>query len=273
MLLLFVGGFVALGFATGISRWPNLLASLAYQHNLVFGTGSLVNPPAWSLEIEVQFYLLAPFLAVVFSVRNALARRAIFVGTMLALPWLRGFVPPDVVERYGLSLPGFLEFFAAGFLLADLFLADWKEAPAHTWGWDVLSLVGWPSLVALMLSERAPALIAPMVLVAYIGAFRGRLSNWLFSRPLLTVIGGMCYSMYLLHYSVISVTGRLANRFSLGSSFTSRFAIEALVGLPAVLVATALFFVFLERPCMDPGWPAKLVRRFGRKTVESRDVA
>jgi len=263
MILLFIGGFIAVGYVTASSRWPNFLASLVYQHNLVYGEGSLINPPAWSLEVEVQFYLLAPFLAVVYSLRRHLVRRATLVGVMLAAPLLRGFVPPDVIERYGLCLPGFIEFFVAGFLLADLFLVDWKESPVHAWRWDVLSIAAWPLLLWLMLSERLPVLIAPVVLVAYVGAFRGRFSSWLFRQPLLTVIGGMCYSMYLLHYAVISVTGRFAQRFLVGSSFTSRLAVEALFGLPAILAATLLFFVILERPCMDPAWPSKLARRLG----------
>ena len=39
------------------------LASLFYLHSLIFGAASAVNPPAWSLEVEIQFYCLAPILA------------------------------------------------------------------------------------------------------------------------------------------------------------------------------------------------------------------
>jgi peptidoglycan/LPS O-acetylase OafA/YrhL len=65
MLLLFVGPpLVANWISNGWSLWPNLLASLVYQHNLIFGEMSPINPVTWSLEIEVQFYMLAPALAV-----------------------------------------------------------------------------------------------------------------------------------------------------------------------------------------------------------------
>src|SRR6185312_6978064 len=43
---------------------PHLAASLVYAHNLLYGVGSTLNIVAWSLEIEVQFYVLAPLLAV-----------------------------------------------------------------------------------------------------------------------------------------------------------------------------------------------------------------
>ncbi len=46
---------------------PHFLASLLYLHNVIFGSLSRISPPTWSLEVEVQFYLLAPLLARVFN--------------------------------------------------------------------------------------------------------------------------------------------------------------------------------------------------------------
>jgi peptidoglycan/LPS O-acetylase OafA/YrhL len=256
MLILFVGGFVALGVQTGLSHWPNLLASLIYQHNLIFGESSLITGVAWSLEIEVQFYLVAPALSAVFSIRNVLARRAVLLSAMIVIPLLRSLLPSYLGTRFN-SLPWNVEFFATGLLLADLYLVEWKEAPNHSCVWDLASLIGWPVLMALIGWQRYTILMAPLVLMTYVGAFRGKVSSRLFGHRLITVIGGMCYSMYLLHFSVISVTGRLTKRLLPGSSFTTRFAADAVVALPAVLAVTAVFFIVLERPCMDPGWPSK----------------
>ncbi|MBI2817257.1 MAG: acyltransferase [Acidobacteria bacterium] len=275
MLLLFVGGFVALGMATGLSRWPNLIASLFYQHNLIYGASSPVNLVAWSLEVEVQFYLLAPALAIAFSIRNLVVRRTIFLAAMMAIPWLRTFIPPNLAEG-AIGFPWSAEFFIAGFFLADLYLLDWKENPPRSLGWDVASLLGWAFLVMITLSGRFDILIAPGILITYIGVFRGRVSNWVFRRPLITMIGGMCYSIYLLHLSVISLTERIAKKIPLGSSFTARFAIDASLAIPAILVVSTIFFVLLERPCMDPTWPAKArerVRNWLRGPLPDRESA
>src|ERR1019366_7455413 len=51
-----------------IDLLPHLGASLLNIHNLVYRTPSAINIVAWSLEIEIQFYLLAPFLAMVFLI-------------------------------------------------------------------------------------------------------------------------------------------------------------------------------------------------------------
>ncbi len=272
MLLLFAGGFVALGFGVGISHWRNLLASLLYQHNLIYGTGSAINVVAWSLEIEVQFYMLAPFLTVVFSMREVWWRRALLLAVVLAVPALRTLAPEHYRGLLWLSVAGQLEYFAAGFLLADLFLVDWKQSPAVSWAWDVTSVVSWMSLVALLLMDRLTFLVAPCVLLAYVGAFRGKISSRIFRVRLLTILGGMCYSMYLLHYAVISVTGRFSSRVPFGSTFTQRFAVEATFAIPAVLGAALLFFIFIERPCMDPAWPFKLAERYRRLGWGSRST-
>lgn len=262
MLLLFIGGIRLLGTA-GFSRWPNLLASLVYQHNLIYGMASVVNDVAWTLEVEVQFYVLAPFLAVVFSVKDAWVRRAAVLALILAAPAMRGMVPTQTQALLTLTVLGQIEFFAAGFLLADLFLVDWEQRPSVSLRWDLASLVGWSAVVTLMLLGRFEALLPPCVLVAYVGAFRGAVSNRVVRLRWLTTIGGMCYSMYLLHVAVIAHVGpRTAHRIPLGSTFMARFAVEAAFALPAVLATTFLFFIFVERPCMDPKWPAQVAGWF-----------
>jgi peptidoglycan/LPS O-acetylase OafA/YrhL len=260
-LLLFVGPpLVASWMSDGWSLWPNLLASLVYQHNLIFGKMSPINPVTWSLEIEVQFYMLAPALAVVFSIGNTIARRAALFVFMLAVPLVRSLFPPGMESSYN-SILWHVEYFAAGFLLVDFYLVDWQESPRRSLWWDLASLVGWPALLAGLLGQRLPYFFAPLMLLVCAGAFRGKVSSWLFSRPLVTVIGGMCYSIYLIHFRLLWATGRFATHFPWGSSFIERFAIEALISIPAILLVSIIFFALLERPCMDPAWPTKATLR------------
>lgn len=63
---------------------PRYFAGLIYSHSLIYD-GAL-NPllwVSWSLEIEIQFYLLAPLLCTVFKIPNTLLRRGILLLAIL----------------------------------------------------------------------------------------------------------------------------------------------------------------------------------------------
>ena len=80
------------------------------------------------------------------------------------------------------------------------------------------------------------------------------------------IIGGMCYSIYLLHYAVISLVGPATMKVQLGSGYFAALAVQVVVLGLVILVMSAVFFVLIERPCMDPSWPNQardwLQRRF-----------
>jgi peptidoglycan/LPS O-acetylase OafA/YrhL len=42
--------------------WQSFLTSIFYLNGTLYGTAPRLNPPLWSLEIEIFFYLLAPFI-------------------------------------------------------------------------------------------------------------------------------------------------------------------------------------------------------------------
>ena len=109
---------------------PNVLATLFYVHGFVFDAPSALETVFWSLEIEVQFYLLAPLLAGLFLARG---RRWWLAGTILL--WSVGVAQLwDGAHRYRLGLVLYLPYFLAGMLLADLYLTGkrWRS-PYGDW--------------------------------------------------------------------------------------------------------------------------------------------
>ena len=146
MVLIFVVATMFFG-ASARMLLPHLLASLVYVHNLVYGTGSTVNVVAWSLEVEVQFYLLAPLLALVFTIASVWLRRAFIIAAIAAMITVQVF---DVSHDACLSLTllNYIQFFLLGFLLADLYLTAWRQAPAHETAWDAVGVGAWIALVA-----------------------------------------------------------------------------------------------------------------------------
>lgn len=243
---------------------PHLAASAAYLHYAVFGTPSTINSVAWSLEVEVQFYLLAPLLAIVFAVRRAWPRRALLIAAIVASAALQ--------SAFGFSkftLAGDLQYFLAGLLLADLYLAGPSAqtiSPAHKGTWDLVSLAGWPAL--FLLPDRFTSFWLPaLALLLCLGGLRGAMMPRILRTPVIAITGGMCYTIYLWHAPVLTVVGRILHHVpSLTvASYPTLFLIEAVVKTTVVMLVCLPLFVLIERPCMDPEWPAKVAGRLRRK--------
>jgi peptidoglycan/LPS O-acetylase OafA/YrhL len=237
---------------------PHLGASLLYLHNLWFGEQSAINAVAWTLEIEVQFYCLVPLLALIFLVRSTLARRVALVGVILIAGFAQKLYwqgPP----RLKLTILFAIQFFLTGFLLADIYLVDWKRLPPH-WGWDLLSLVCWP-LLFVAGDYQVWAYLPLLTLALYVAAFKGVVFNRLLTHKVITTIGGMCYTIYLFHYQLIRPVLHLTKAIRIGHSFDAYFALQFLFYAPILLLVSGLYFVLVERPCMARDWPRRLYQR------------
>lgn len=64
-----------------IETLKSYLSSMTYTHNFFYGEGVLpkLNAVAWSLEVEIQFYILSPFFALIFTLKKKKIRRTITV--------------------------------------------------------------------------------------------------------------------------------------------------------------------------------------------------
>ena len=58
---------------------PSWLASIGYLHNFLFYGIPILNGAAWSLEVEIQFYLIAPLFFSLFAFNKTLRRLLIIV--------------------------------------------------------------------------------------------------------------------------------------------------------------------------------------------------
>lgn len=247
--------------------FPNFLASLLYLHNIVFDQWSIINPVAWSLEVEVQFYLLAPALAALFSIRNVRWRRAIMV-ILIIVSMVHYQINYEIIEALHLRKSIFMHLhqFLIGFLFADLFLTDWKskmEMKSH-----YFDVIGVASLVLLLVFNEPFNFVHDVIFgiclfLSFLSLFRGKLVNSFFSNRWVVIIGGMCYSIYLLHYALIAfIAGFTRNVFLTDMNYSVNFIIQFIIVIPVVLMISAGYFVLIERPCMDKNWPARLVLWF-----------
>src|SRR5262245_37380922 len=162
--------FLALERGRGSELFPNFIASLFYSHGLVFGQHSLINSVAWSLEIEIQVYLLVPWLVGIFKLKNRNVRRAVLIGLIALGGWMsQHVIYPSGSGRLMLSLPNFLHYFLAGFLLADLYLSGWLGGEKRL-VFDLFSATAMGGIIAVLARFGQHYYSLPLlVLVLYIG--------------------------------------------------------------------------------------------------------
>ena len=271
-------------FAGVIGLWskgvmPRFLAGVWYGHTLVFGDSNRLNPPYWTLEIEVQFYIVAPLLAGVYLLRNRLSRRVLIGAAAVSATLIQAAYGYRLERGHAFGiLPSFIQWFLIGLLIADVFVADWKQRPTTNYWWDVVSVVGWP--LFFLTGNRSDllsyVLIPWMLLPLFVAVFRGTLTSRALANRWVTTIGGMTYSIYLIHTPIIAMLvphtgGMFSHVFS-----TTNALLQVVVLAPIVLAASLVFYLLIERPCMDPQWPFKLARRLahpfgpGSRRVEAR---
>jgi peptidoglycan/LPS O-acetylase OafA/YrhL len=173
-----------------------------------------------------------------------------------------------------LSLLGNIQYFLAGFLLADFFLSS-PPAGRRSSAWDVVSAIGWPCLgFFLVHNPQAVSFALPGILTLLCAAgCYGKVTSRVLASPWATATGGMCYSIYLLHNYTIAALGAVTQRIGAGLSFDLRLVVQTLIIAPVVLILCLAFYCCIERPCMDPAWPARLrdiLRRRMLRTGQSR---
>ncbi len=193
-------------------------------------------PPAWSLSLEWQFYLLAPLFVA------AARRRPAIVAAVAALCWL------------GYSMWMFGRFSNPSLILGGgwLFLAGILSR-LHL---DRLpSLRGYPAALPIALAPlavfavEAAAIVAWIALLAYVRSDR---SWWLLDGRLARYVGARSYTIYILHYPIVLAAGWAAWRLF---GLATKPAILAAFAATLLLLAAAVELVYrlVERPAIRLG--------------------
>ena len=231
---------------------PHFIASFFYVHNETFHEHSYVMPVAWTLEIEIQFYIIAPLLALFYHLKRRELRWGIFLILFMASSyyWFNVW--------YGMHVFKFLHYFLCGMLMADLYVEKIKF-PGPSW---VGSTIGIASLILLPFItgyySTSGFIIKHLLMILL---FYTTLTNaWMikiFSFAPIAIIGGMCYSIYLIHEQVISATGRLLKFINIENSWIY-FILSYLLLVAMVLVISAFYFKLIEQPCMKKDWWKKV---------------
>lgn len=256
-------GILTHGSGITLQYLAHVAAGIVYLHNPIFHATSPVNVVTWSLEVEIQFYILAPLFAVLYRIRSKAQRRGLILSLMALCGIMQAaFIQSDSCLQFSIAF--YAQYFLAGFLLADFYLL---ELDGHSSGWwDVFGIVGWCAYFLVPFSPSAHGLFPFLLLALCASALCTRHFRGFFSNPTIAVIGGMCYSIYLLHYLFIAAVFRFTRNLVFPSDYFASLLIQILVtGVPALLACVA-YFALVERFFMDPAWPSRMATWLRRRT-------
>lgn len=201
-------------------------------------------PPAWSLSLEWQFYLLAPVLVAAARRRPAIAAAVATLCWLAYSLWTFGrFSNPSLI------LGGFWLFLAG--ILSRLHLDRLPSPRAYPAALPI-------ALAPLaLLAVEAAAIVAWIALLAYV---RSERIWWLLDGRLARYVGARSYTIYILHYPVILACAWAAWRLF---DLATRPAILAAFAATVLLLAAAVELVYrlVERPAI------RLGKRLSREAV------
>ena len=263
--------------------WQSLLASMAYMHGLLFNAPSRLDPPAWSLEVELQFYVLSPFLLYLYCKIPGLARRAVAMAALglaciVATHACDMTLGRDGVQQYTIMAHAYA-------FLTGVVASDWASRAkpferATRLGFDAAMVAGLLGLAVSGVFERFPhgfaALVlddiarAVLVLMVYLGACRGRYSRPMLGYAPVAIIGGMVYSIYLTHVPILQAFSAATGRLFQPLGFWAIWIGSLVVLVPIVLACGAAFFLLVEKPFMNPRLPQQLLDVFKPSRLPQR---
>jgi peptidoglycan/LPS O-acetylase OafA/YrhL len=233
----------------------HLLATCTYSHGLIYHAKSTVAFISWSLEIEVQFYLLAPVLLKLLQLPATGVRSSLLLLAILCVALDRGLAARPALSR--ITLFHYLPLFLAGCLVSDAAVSCGYWVSARHRLWDAIGACAFAG--ALYVPPGWTVWALPWLFgLCVVCAFRGLVLSRLLSNVWLSSIGGMCYSIYLVHEPLIYFFGRVTSKMTSFHSISRYAPAQALLlGIP-VVACSAVYFLMVEKPCMNKHWPRHL---------------
>ncbi len=251
------------------------LSSIFYVHAFAYGEYSPINPVAWSLEIEIQFYILAPLLtALFFQIKNKWLRRSVLIASIFGFITMQNYFGWWVAP-YKMTILGQMQHFLIGFLAVDFYLFDWRHSDRKSSWLDILAIVALFVMAYTWTTEYWKNLVFSTALFCiFIAAFQGNYFRRFIRISWVAIIGGMCYTIYLIHLPLLELLILGTKHITLTNYYIVNLLLQMVIVVPLIIVFSAIAFYWLEKPFMKKDWHLQLWKnmksRFQKNQVKEQ---
>jgi len=244
LIIFFIGNVWVLHKYSFQELSPHFFASAFYLHNTIYDSFSYVLPIAWSLEVEVQFYLLAPLLCCIYLIRSKYIRWAIFLIAIIC----------SGIYNYQFIMGNLAKFFCCfgvGMLVTDFYCTKEKFITSSR----LCTIIGILSLLIILFVPTLTSYIGYWIkfffsFVLFYTVLTNERMKKIFSNKYFTLIGGMCYSIYLLHFGILSASGKLLQSSGLALSNYTLIPVYFILFTVVILILSGIYFLLVEKPFM-----------------------
>ncbi|MES2430323.1 MAG: acyltransferase [Bacteroidota bacterium] len=251
--------------------FPHFISSVFYSSNLVYPevVMPLVLPLAWTLEMEMQFYIILPFLMFLYK-KNKTMSRIIAIAIIIILRIVLIKYKVFTVSNMGYSF----SYFVAGILLADIIqntdVTKFKKNNYKIW-YSLLGIICILLLWRIDWQERyydhKPDFMPFICILFFYLILSKNIFSPFFTNKWVSFIGGMCYSLYLTHFIIISFFGKFTLQIKFTEYYLINYCIQVILLLPLVLIGGFLFYRFIELPTMNKDWVKKIFKKNDTSTT------
>jgi len=245
---------------------PHVLAHVTMLHGAISDdvlpfSAYAFNIPAWSISLEWQFYLLAPFILMVVMRRRFLVPAAILLA-VVAVAYRAGLFGHFYQPSF---LPAASTYFAVGIVCRLVYPLVAGSMPYA---------LGIAAVVTIMLLPIAtvPTACVLLWMLVYLGLIVGRdgapeslyaqLHRTLWENPVLLYFGSRSYSIYLAHIPVIALCHFVWMNLKPTAGPLETFVALSLMTVPALIAVAELLHRGIERPGIEFG--SRIARRLNR---------
>ena len=186
--------------------------------------------------------------------RRSLLLLLITVGAVLSCVWQQW--PPSILDKGC--------YFFCGIFLADCYILRDKENNGKEIAFIALAVfICWLFVPAYISPWLCVLKIFMTLLIFYLFITNDILKNIL-SKQLIAIIGGMCYSIYLIHMGVFGIMRHYFFTIKFFNSTLINLILHYFIGVAVVLIISGIFFLLVEKPTMQRVWYKKI---FNKKTA------